>query len=631
MFLGVIIMIVYDGTKANFLTSVENGTIAEEVSERVLTKIGRHTGKAEFESWENSMMYMHMVLLDPQIPSNAGVAIEYNIPQTSKRVDFIVSGYNENNDPNAVVIELKQWSKLEKVDGPDALVNTFTGGAERTVVHPSYQVWSYASLIKDYNQKVQDDDIGISPCAYLHNYVLQNNDPILAPQYQPYIVEAPIFSRHDTQKLRNFIKRFVKKGDDKEILYFIDHGKIRPSKSLQDSIASMLKGNKEFIMINDQKVAYEKILTTSMKCMKDGKKRTVIVQGGPGTGKSVIAINLLAELTNLGQVVQYASKNSAPRQVYAQKLKGKIKKSSIDNLFKGTGMYTEMQEGIINTILVDEAHRMNERSGMFHNLGENQIKEVIHAATCSVFFIDESQRVTMSDIGSVAEIKKWAEQANSEVISLELTSQFRCNGSDGYLAWIDDVLEIRETGNYSLDDIDYDIRILDTPNEVRDLITKKNNEDHRSRMLAGYCWDWIADGKNDTNVHDIVIGDFAMSWNLGNTIFAVDDTSIDQIGCIHTSQGLEFDYVGVIIGDDMRFENDHIITDYKKRARTDQSMKGIKKLEKENKDEAQARGDEIIKNTYRTLMTRGMKGCYVYCTDPSLRDYLRQRLNLNNK
>ncbi len=624
-------MIVYDGTKANFLTSVENGTIAEEVSERVLTKIGRHTGKAEFESWENSMMYMHMVLLDPQIPSNAGVAIEYNIPQTSKRVDFIVSGYNENNDPNAVVIELKQWSKLEKVDGPDALVNTFTGGAERTVVHPSYQVWSYASLIKDYNQKVQDDDIGISPCAYLHNYVLQNNDPILAPQYQPYIVEAPIFSRHDTQKLRNFIKRFVKKGDDKEILYFIDHGKIRPSKSLQDSIASMLKGNKEFIMINDQKVAYEKILTTSMKCMKDGKKRTVIVQGGPGTGKSVIAINLLAELTNLGQVVQYASKNSAPRQVYAQKLKGKIKKSSIDNLFKGTGMYTEMQEGIINTILVDEAHRMNERSGMFHNLGENQIKEVIHAATCSVFFIDESQRVTMSDIGSVAEIKKWAEQANSEVISLELTSQFRCNGSDGYLAWIDDVLEIRETGNYSLDDIDYDIRILDTPNEVRDLITKKNNEDHRSRMLAGYCWDWIADGKNDTNVHDIVIGDFAMSWNLGNTIFAVDDTSIDQIGCIHTSQGLEFDYVGVIIGDDMRFENDHIITDYKKRARTDQSMKGIKKLEKENKDEAQARGDEIIKNTYRTLMTRGMKGCYVYCTDPSLRDYLRQRLNLNNK
>lgn len=625
-------MIVYDGTKANFLKSVEAGTIAEEVYNNVLAKMGRHTGKSEFDSWDNSMMNMHLVLSDPQIPNNAGIAIEYNIPQTSKRVDFIISGYDEKNQPNAVIIELKQWSKVEKVDGPDALVNTYTGGANRTVVHPSYQVWSYASLIRDYNQSVQDNEIDLAPCVFLHNYSInKQNDPILAPQYQTYIVDAPVFSKHDALKLRAFIKRFVKIGDNKDILYSIDHGKIRPSKSLQNSIASMLQGNKEFIMIDDQKVAYENILATSMKCMEDGKKRTVIVQGGPGTGKSVIAINLLAELTQRGQIVQYASKNSAPRAVYAQKLKGQLKKSSIDNLFKGTGMYTELDSDVINTILVDEAHRMNAKSGMFHNLGENQIKEVIHASFCSVFFIDESQRVTMDDIGSVAEIKKWAHEENSEVIELALTSQFRCNGSDGYLAWIDDVLEIRETGNYDLDGIDYDIRVLDTPNEVRDLIIKKNNENHRSRMLAGYCWDWIASGKNDTNVHDIVIGDFAMSWNLGNTIFAVDDTSIDQIGCIHTSQGLEFDYVGVIIGDDMRYSNDHIVTDYTKRAKTDQSMKGIKKLAKEDKDEANARGDEIIKNTYRTLLTRGMKGCYVYCTDPSLRDYLRRRLQLSGK
>ena len=624
-------MIVYDGTKSNFLASVRQGTIADEIASRVLNQMGRHTGKAEYDSWQNSMMYMHLVLSDSVIPENSGVAIEYNIPQTSKRVDFIISGYDEHDTPNAVVVELKQWSQIKKVDGPDALVSTFTGGAERIVVHPSYQVWSYASMIRDYNQSVQEGDVGISPCAFLHNYELHNNDPIYAPQYQPYIEEAPIFSKHDVQKLSDFIKRFVKKGDNKEIIYEIDHGKIKPSKSLQNSIASMLEGNKEFIMIDDQKVAYEKILTTSMKCMEDGKKRTVIVQGGPGTGKSVIAINLLAELTRRGQFVQYASKNSAPRNVYAAKLKGKIKKNSIDNMFKGTGMYTEMEDGIINTILVDEAHRMNEKSGMFHNLGENQIKEVIHASKCSVFFIDESQRVTMDDIGSVAEIEKWAHEEKSEIIYQELTSQFRCNGSDGYLAWLDDVLEIRETGNYSLEDIDYDIRVFDSPNEVRELIIEKNNENHKSRMLAGYCWNWIASGKDNSDVHDIVIGDFEMSWNLGKSIFALDDTSIDQIGCIHTSQGLEFDYVGVIIGDDMRFENGHIITDFNKRARTDQSMKGIKKLQKENKAEAQARGEEIIKNTYRTLMTRGMKGCYVYCTNSALRDYLRVRLSLNAK
>lgn len=218
--------------------------------------------------------------------------------------------------------------------------------------------------------------------------------------------------------------------------------------------------------------------------MSDEKKRTVIVQGGPGTGKSVIAINLLVELTKRGQFVQYASKNSAPRQVYAQKLKGKVKKSSVDNMFKGTGMYTEAEDGIINTILVDEAHRMNEKSGMFHNMGENQIKEVIHAAHCSVFFIDESQRVTMSDIGSVAEIEKWAHEEKSEIVNLQLTSQFRCNGSDGYLAWLDDVLEIRETGNFNLEDIDYDIQIFDSPSEVRNLIVEKNNENHRSMYIV---------------------------------------------------------------------------------------------------------------------------------------------------
>lgn len=620
-------MIVYNGIKSDFLSRVEHGTIADDLADLVLARMGRHTGKAEFSSWQNSMMHMHLVLSDAQIPDNAGIAIEYNIPQTSKRIDFIISGYDKLGKPNVVIVELKQWSEIEKVDGLDALVNTFTGGAVRTVVHPSYQVWSYASLIRDYNKTVQDRNINLRPCAYLHNYHLKADDPLLAPQYQTYIDEAPVFAQSDAFKLREFIKKSIKSGDNTDVLYEIDNGKIRPSKSLQNSISSMLAGNKEFIMIDDQKIAYESILQVAKKCQEDGKKRTVIVEGGPGTGKSVIAINLLVELTNAGQFVQYASKNSAPRQVYCQKLKGKFKKSSVDNMFKGTGMYTDVDNDMIHTILVDEAHRMNAKSGMFHNLGENQIKEVIHAAFCSVFFIDESQRVTMTDIGSVDEIQKWAAEEGSEVTKLELKSQFRCNGSDGYLAWLDDVLEIRETGNYNLDGIAYDIQIFDTPNEVRELIKEKNNENHRSRMLAGYCWDWISSGKNDTDVHDIQIGDFAMSWNLGNSIFALDDTSIDQIGCIHTTQGLEFDYVGVIIGDDMRYRANHVVTDYTKRARTDQSIKGIKKLAKTDPLEADKRGEEIIKNTYRTLMTRGMKGCYVYCTDPSLRDYLRRRLS----
>ena len=237
------------------------------------------------------------------------------------------------------------------------------------------------------------------------------------------------------------------------------------------------------------------------------------------------------------------------------------------------------------------------------------------------------QRVTLSDIGSVSEIKKWAEILNSEIQELELVSQFRCNGSDGYLAWLDDVLEIRNTANKDMRDIDYDIRIVDSPNEIRNLIIEKNKKSNRSRILAGYCWEWLKEGKNNTDVHDIQIDDFEMSWNLGSsTTFAIDDNSVNEIGCIHTSQGLEFDYAGVIIGDDMRYENNHIVTDFTKRAKTDQSLKGIKKIYKENPQLALAEADEIIKNTYRTLMTRGMKGCYVYCTDKKLAEYLKKCL-----
>lgn len=625
-------MLVYEGIKSDFLMSVENDSIAEEIEHNIYKKMKRRTARNEFRSWENSLVNMYKVLTDEEIPNEAGIAIEYNIPQTSKRVDFIISGYDKEEKPNVVIVELKQWEEIIEVIGEDALVETYTGNALRKVVHPSYQAWSYAMLIKDYNQTVQDSEIELFPCAYLHNYRRENYDVLDKPQYKPYLEEAPVFTRGEVTKLREFIKKCVVTGDNKDILYQVDHGKIRPSKSLQNSIASMLKGNKEFVMIDEQKVVYEAIIATSQKCMVDNKKCTIIIQGGPGTGKTVVAINLLAELTNKGQFVQYVSKNSAPRNVYTKKLKGEVKKSSVDNMFKGSGIYTEADKNIVHTILVDEAHRLNAKSGMFQNMGENQIKEIIHASLCSVFFIDESQRVTMNDIGSLEEIERWAKLEGSEVIQLELQSQFRCNGSDGYLAWLDNVLEIRETANYDMKDIDYDIRICDTPFEVRNIIIERNSAPNHARILAGYCWNWIKDGKNNPNVYDIKIGDFEMSWNLGNTTtYAIDDSSINEIGCIHTSQGLEFDYVGVIIGEDLRYENGRIVTDFTKRARTDQSLKGIRKLYKEKPEEANRLADEIIKNTYRTLMTRGMKGCYIYCVDSNLGEYLKEQVAHNEK
>lgn len=621
-------MLIYDGLKSDFMADTENDVLETKLYDTIKQKMNRSTGLSELNSWRNSLKEMYITLNDSAIPSDAGVAIEYNIPQTSKRVDFLISGYDDNNKGNVIIIELKQWEQLQAVEGHEAIVETYTGGANRRVVHPSYQAWSYAALIKDYNQYVQDEDVELHPCAYLHNYPRKDNDPLDAKQYEDILSDAPAFTYGQRDALRSFIKKNIKTGDGEDTLVKIEHGKIKPSKQLQDSICGMLKGNKEFIMLDEQKVVYETILNLSTKCQKDNKKRTIIVEGGPGTGKTVVAINLLAELTKREQFAQYVSKNSAPRIVYGYKLKGSMKRNSVDNLFKGSGCYTDAPLNSIGTILADEAHRLNEKSGMFQNLGENQIKEIIHASRCSVFFIDESQRVTTSDIGSVEEIEKWAKMEHSEVFRMELVSQFRCNGSDGYLAWVDDVLQIRDTANYDLEGIDYDIRICDSPMEMEHIILEKNNIRNRARILAGYCWNWPKATRNDVNYHDIKIGDYGISWNLdGGDAFAINPDSVHEAGCIHTSQGLEFDYVGVIIGDDMRYENGEIITDYSKRAKTDQSMKGIKGIAKNNPQEADRLADEIIKNTYRTLMTRGMKGCYVYCTDSKLSEYLKERLN----
>lgn len=273
-------MIVYDGLKTDFMQSVENDTIAKEIEANIRSKMGLHVSRNEFNAWNNSLQYMYKVLNDALIPTNAGIAIEYNIPQTAKRVDFMVSGYNEDHNPGMIIIELKQWSELKKVEASDALVETFTGGAMRRVVHPSYQAWSYAQLIADYNANVQDKNINLKPCAFLHNYFRNEPDPLDDPQYEDYTTEAPAFTMGQVSDLRAFIKSFVKYGDNKEILYEVDHGKIRPSKSLQDAIASMLKGNREFIMIDEQKIVHDEILKQAKACQRDHKKRTIICQGG---------------------------------------------------------------------------------------------------------------------------------------------------------------------------------------------------------------------------------------------------------------------------------------------------------------------------------------------------------------
>lgn len=619
-------MIVYQASKGDFVRDTDDLGIEYRIAQAYLQRTGRYAPDAEMRAWRHSLRHMADVLRDEGIPTDAGVAVEFGIPQTSKRIDFLLTGQDACGRPRVVLVELKQWSDSKLSDKDGIVVANRGGGVEREGTHPSYQAWSYAALLEGFNEAVYQDDVQLSPCAYLHNHGL--GGAVGDERYASYTLKAPLFLKGNSERerLQAFIRQHICKGNV-DLLYRIENGRIRPSKMLADSLAGMLKGNREFVLIDDQKLVYETALAKARKA-SPAAKQVVIVEGGPGTGKSVVAINLLVALTGEGLVGKYVSKNSAPREVYRQRLQGGFRQVYIKALFAGSGGFVDTPSNAFDVLIVDEAHRLNEKSGLYGNLGENQIKEVINAAKCTVLFVDDDQTVTLSDIGHIAALQDWATRMGADVTRMKLASQFRCNGSDGYLTWLDDVLGLKETAGLPPRPEDFDFRIYDSPVAMHAAVSELNRKNNKSRVVAGYCWDWLSKTKPDA--FDIVMPEhgYARQWNLGSdgSLWIVADGSIEQVGCIHTCQGLEMEYVGVIIGPDLIAGDDGPVTEPKGRSKMDRSIRGWKTLMKQDPVHTTERLDRVIRNTYRTLMTRGMKGCFVYCSDPALADYFRRRL-----
>jgi len=297
-------MIVYQQPKESFMMDVRENRIDDVLYQNFINKLGRKTSPNEVNSWRNSLQYMRNVLDDQNIPSDALISIECQIPNTSKRIDFIISGQDQTRRDCAVVVELKQWETAQRTD-MDGIVRAFVGGATREVSHPSYQAWSYVTLLQGFNEEVYENDIHLQPCAFLHNCEAAGD--LGTEFYAKYLEKAPLFLRKDVVALARFIRQFVKFGDSKNIMYRIEKGRIRPSRTLADSVARMMQGNEEFVMIDDQKVVFEQAL--SLVKNPGRKKSVMIVKGGPGTGKSVVAVQLTAQLTIQRKLVQFVSKN----------------------------------------------------------------------------------------------------------------------------------------------------------------------------------------------------------------------------------------------------------------------------------------------------------------------------------
>ena len=616
-------MLAYLATKNQFL--LDAPTIEDIVRSEVKRKLGHNVGDAEYASWRNSLgNAMYHAMNTDDIPGDAGVAIEYRVNGRAFRIDFMLSGKNTSGKESLVIIELKQWSDVDFSDLAEH-VRTYVGGGLRDALHPSYQAWSYSSHLKMYNEYIYEANVSVNACAYLHN--CEDSNFVNASRYEERLREVPVFVKGQVSELRSMISSNINEGTGTALLERIDAAVIRPSQQLADSVGSMLKGHEEFVLLDEQKTVLEKIIMATNDSLT-GKKRVIVINGGPGTGKSVISINALARLTGQRLNARYVTPNAAPRAVFEAKLTKIFSKADIRSLFSGSGSFTETSAESFDTLIVDEAHRLKMKSGIFRNLGENQVKEIIKSAHTSVFFIDEAQKVTWADVGEISMIEEQAMLAGALVERLELTSQFRCGGSDDYMSWLDETLGIRaETAHYFSKD-KFDFQIFDSPVELHMTIREKNKLNNKSRVVAGYCWDWIS--KDNPKLSDITIDKFGYkaTWNLTSdgSEWIISPKSVDEVGCIHTCQGLEVDYIGVIIGRDLIAIDGLLKTDPSARAKTDKSLAGYKKELKEDPISAQTKADEIIRNTYRTLMSRGMKGCYIYFVDPATAEHFKKLL-----
>ena len=615
-------MIIYNNTSLAFREDVDSNRIADIIEKKYIEKIGHKAAPAEKTSWRNSMRYMESILRKSEVADDCGVMIEYVIPNTSNRVDFIITGEDDSGKQNYVLIELKQWEKATATDIPD-LVNTFVGHGFHNVNHPSYQADSYNRMMQNMNEGIYGSRIMGYACAYLHNYAKNSPEPLLEEKYQHLVKAAPIYFIDDYRALQDYLKKMVGKGNGMDILYQIEKGRIKPSRKLVECVDSLYAGNDDFILFDEQNVAYN----TIVKELSDfSHKKTIIVKGGPGTGKSVISFKVLHAMIDKRLNAKFVAPNEAFREVMVKKLiAAKVDKAkNVKQLFGGSSAFYGVPKNAYDVLIVDEAHRLKGK-GAYMYKGENQVQDIIHSSMLNVFFVDDFQRIRKVDIGTVDEIRRVAELESSEVIELELKAQYRCAGAEGFINWVTHTLQIEDTANFDGWDEDaFEFELFDDPNEMYKQIVKKNALGNKARMLAGFAWDWSKD--ENAAVEDVVIPEchFAMPWNArkDRALFAIREDSVNQIGCIHTVQGLEFDYVGVIVGNDLRYNylTGLIEADF------NEYKDGAGKTGLKNSPEELTM---LIKNIYKVLLSRGTKGCYIYCRDYGLQHYIKSRLGFD--
>jgi len=616
-------MIIYENNLGDFIYQCANEKISTHIKKGFILSGINLSGNSEIESWDNSLPIIANILDDKSIAKDINVALEYKLDVTKNRIDFLIYGKNESNSDSLVIVELKQWSNVKDSNKPN-FIYAFGGGGAKDYLHPSYQSYRYGSILQGFNQFVQDNKVLVETCSFLHNLDNIYDNFINNTNKYPFVEKSPVFLQDDAEKLRSFVKKYVKKSY-RVLLYDIENSKIRPSKDFSLMMYNALKGQQIFTLDDAQASSVSTIISETNLALESKKRKTIIIKGGPGTGKSIVAINAMGQLLHPSNDVKsrnvcYCTTNFTPRTLFSELLiDNDYTRSAIKELFKPLATFAWSREFDYDCVLYDEAHRAYTwKFGQGIKRDVDMIDKAFYASRVNVFFIDEDQMVTKDDYLTVERIKKYARKYSSEIIEtddLNLTSQFRCLGGEKYVSFISSLLGY-DNNIIKYRAKNYDFKVFDSPSLMWKEIQSKQEEYPYSRLLAGYTHDWIS--QYDDTVFDFVLenGDFKMKWNKKVPFSYINDpTQFDRIGCIHTIQGVDMSYAGVIIGKDIIFRNGEILFRQDQNADTDKAS-GIKNA---SYDLAK----KMIRNTYKVLLTRAIYGTYVYCEDKALNDYVK--------
>jgi uncharacterized protein len=599
--------------------------LAERLAEQMAIQTGRRPAAGEMRSWSRSLPVLHADLRDAGL-DDVEMLVEYQLPLTSKRADVVLAGRHPKSGVlSYVVIELKQWSAAERFEDSDNLVRVEQYGT-RGITHPALQVAGYCDYLADFATVLSEFDHELAGAAYLHNATdLGVADLLELPRTR----HGRVFTGQRRDEFISFLRKNLAGDSGPEAADVLLGSRIAPSKQLLALAAEEVQHREQFVLLDEQRDAYENVLYAVDRSRRANTKTAIIVSGGPGSGKSVIALSLMGELSRQGRAVMHATGSRSFTQTLRRTAGARAPK--VQKLFTYFNSFMAAEPNDLDCLILDEAHRIRETSVSrytrkeLRSQGRPQVNELLTAARVPVFLLDQHQVVRPGEMGTTEDIAAHATALGMDVEHIDLNDQFRCGGSQLYVDWVLRLLGLVPGGPVRWDGDDgFQVDVVDSPAELEYLLERRQTDGHSARMAAGYCWPWSDPTSEGRLVPDVAIDGWSKPWNLKGdravggappaALWASDPAGFGQVGCIYTAQGFEYDHAGVIIGPDLVWRDGRWVS--VRQANRDPDFKN--RLKVSDRD-----FDRLLRNVYKVLMTRGMRSASIYSTDPQTREFLR--------